>query len=140
MEASGNSSYLCEGLEDLVEEIQIAHPLRTEAITSAKIETDRIDEGILADLGMADLVPQAYFPPREVRDLGEILRPRAFLVALQTRLKNRIHSYLWKLGIETEQTDIFGKSGLKWLRGLELREPYRGLSDQDLRVLEVLQS
>ena len=140
MEASGNSAYLCECLEDWVEEIQIAHPLKTKAIASAKIKTDRIDGGILAHLGMADLVPQSYFPPREVRDLREILRHRAFLVALQTRLKNRIHSYLWKSGVETEQTDLFGKSGLKWLKELELREPYRGLLDQDLRVLEVLQS
>jgi transposase len=139
MEASGNLAYLCECLEDLVEEIQIAHPLRTKAIASAKIKTDRIDDGILAHLGMADLVPQSYFPPREVRDLREILRHRAFLVALQTRVKNRIHSYLWRLGIEMEQTDLFGRSGLRWLMGLELREPYRGLMDQDLRVLEVLQ-
>jgi transposase len=139
MEATGNSGYLYECWEDLVEEIQLAHPLKTKAIASAKIKTDRIDDGILAHLGMADLVPQAYFPPREVRDLREILRHRAFMVSLQTRVKNRIHSYLWKLGIETEDTDLFGKSGFSWLKGLETREPYRALLDQDLKILEALQ-
>jgi len=73
MEATGNSFYLCECLEDLVEEIQIAHPLKTKAIASARIKTDRIDDGILAHLGMADLVPQAYFPSREIRDLKKTL-------------------------------------------------------------------
>jgi len=61
MEASGNSGYLCECLEDLVEEIQMAHPHGTRAIASAKIKTDRIDDGILAHLGRANLVPQFYF-------------------------------------------------------------------------------
>ncbi len=139
MEATGNWSYLYECWEGLVEEVQLAHPLQTKAIASARIKTDRIDSGILAHLGMAELVPRAYIPPREVRDLREILRHRAFLVALQTKIKNRIHSYLWKLGIEAEPTDLFGKSGLRWLGELELREPYRTLMDQDLRVLEVVQ-
>lgn len=139
MEATGNWSYLYECWEELVEEVQLSHPLKTKAIASARIKTDRIEGGVLAHLGMAELVPQAYIPPREVRDLREVLRHRAFLVALQTKIKNRIHSYLWKLGIEVEHTDLFGRSGLKWLRELELREPYRALMDQDLRVLEVVQ-
>ena len=117
----------------------MAHPLKTKAIASAKIKTDRIDDGILAHLGRADLIPQAYIPPRGMRDLREILRHWAFLVALQTRVKNRIHSYLWKLGIAAEHSDLFGKSGLAWLKALGVREPYRVLVDQDLKILETLQ-
>lgn len=139
MEATGNWQYLYECWEELAEEIQMAHPLKTKAIASAKIKTDRIDSRILAHLGMADLVPLAYTPAREVRDLREILRHRAFMVSLQTRIKNRIHSYLWKLGLETEHTDLFGKSGLSWLKSLELREPYKALLGQDLQILEVIQ-
>lgn len=88
---------------------------------------------------MADLVPQAYIPPREIRDLREILRHRAFMVATRTRIKNRIHSYLWKLGIETEHADLFGKAGLAWLEMLELREPFRTLVNQDLKILKIVQ-
>jgi transposase len=138
MEATRNWSYLYESWEELVDEIQMAHPLKTKAIASARIKTDRIDAGILAHLGRADLVPQAYTPVREVRDLREVLRHRAFLVGLQTKIKNRIHSYLAKLGLDGEETDLFGKAGLTWLKGLELREPYRSLLDQDLRVMETV--
>ena len=138
MEATANWQYFYKCFEDVVEEIQMAHPLKTKAIASAKIKTDRIDSGILAQLGMADLVPQAYIPPQDVRDLREILRHRAFMVALQTRVKNRIHSYLWKLGINCEYTDLFGKSGLKWLKSLDLREPFNTLIAQDLKILETL--
>ena len=139
MESTGNWAYLYECWEELVEEVQLAHPLKTKAIASARIKTDRIDAKILADLGRADLVPQAYISPREVRDLREQLRHRAFLVGLQTKLKNRIHSALGKLGIALpEVSDLFGKAGMAWLKGLELREPFRSLVDQDLRVLEVV--
>ena len=133
MESTGNWAYLYECWEDLVEEVQLAHPLKTRAIASARIKTDRIDAKILADLGRADLVPQAYISPREVRDLREQLRHRAFLVSLQTKLKNRIHSALGKLGIRLpEVSDLFGKAGIAWLKSLELRDPFRSLVDQDL--------
>jgi len=139
MEATGNWQYLYECWADLVEEIQMAHPLKTKAIASARIKTDRIDKRTLAHLGMADLVPQAYIPPREVRDLREVLRHRAFLVGLQTKVKNRIHSYCWKLGVAHDGTDLFGKAGLLWLRTVELRAPFQTLLHQDLKVLETLQ-
>ena len=139
MEATGNWQYLYDCWEDLVEEIQLAHPLKTKAIASAKIKTDRIDDGILAHLGRADLIPQAYIPPKEVRDLREILRHRIFMVALQTKVKNRIHSYLWKLGFETEETDLFGKTGISWLKNLNLRQPFKTMLEQDLKILEAIQ-
>jgi transposase len=139
MESTGNWAYLYECWEELVEEVQLAHPLKTRAIASARIKTDRIDAKILADLGRADLVPQPYISPREVRDLREQLRHRAFLVSLQTKLKNRIHSVLGKLGISLpEVSDLFGKAGIAWLKSLELRDPFRSLVDQDLRVLETV--
>lgn len=139
MEATGNWAYLYECWEPLVEEVQLAHPLKTKAIASARIKTDKIDTSTLTHLGLADLVPQAYIPPREVRDLRDVLRHRAFLVRLQTRVKNRIHSALWKLGLEHGQTDLFGKAGMAWLQTVELRAPFRTLVDQDLRVLASLQ-
>jgi transposase len=140
MESTGNWAYLYESWEGLVEEVQMAHPLKTKAIASAKIKTDRIDGKILAHLGRADLVPQAYIPPREVRDLRETLRHRAFLVALQTKLKNRIHSYLSKWGLHAEESDLFGKAGLTWLKGLTLREPFQTFLKQDLKLLSTIQA
>jgi transposase len=139
MEATGNWQYLYECWVELVDEIQMAHPLKTKAIASARIKTDRIDKSTLAHLGMADLVPQAYIPPREVRNLREILRHRCFLVNLQTRIKNRIHTYLWKLGMDSEVSDLFGRRGRAWLETVSLREPFDELLHQDLKVLEALQ-
>jgi transposase len=140
MEATGNFGYLHDVMEAWVDDIQVAHPLMVKAIASAKIKTDKIDAGILAKLGVGNLVPEAYCPPREVRDRREVLRHRAFLVAMQTRIKNRIHAALWKLGVTPpEVTDLFGGIGRAWLEGLTLRKPHDEILKEDLRLLGALQ-
>ncbi len=59
-------------------------------------------------------MPQACIPSPEVRDVRELLRRhRAFFVSMQTKVKNRIHSYLIKLGVRCSKTDVFGKAGMK---------------------------
>lgn len=65
------------------------------------------------------------FPPREIRDLREILRYRASLVSLQTCLKNKVHAIVSKNGIVVKFSDIFGKKSQRYLKGLPLRECYR---------------
>jgi len=139
-EATGNWQAAYEILENHVEELQMAHPLETKAIAHARIKTDKIDAATLAHLGRADLVPQSWIPPREVRDLREVLRHRAFLVSMQTKVKNRIHTYMAKTGVqEPDLSTMFGKKGMAFLRGVELREPYRFLMNRDIRVFESLQ-
>jgi hypothetical protein len=46
------------------------------AIAAACIKTDRIDATILAHLARTDLLPAAYAPPVEVRELREVVRHR----------------------------------------------------------------
>ena len=77
--------------KDLVEEIILAHPLKVKAIASAKIKTDKIDSQILAKLLMADLIPQAHLRKGENRVKQRIIRHRAFMVVMRTRVKSRIH-------------------------------------------------
>ncbi|MGB5925166.1 MAG: transposase [Dehalococcoidia bacterium] len=88
-----------ELVEDLVEEIILAHPLKAKAIASAKIKTDKIDSQILARLLMANLVPQAHLRKGDNRIKQKMIRHRAFWVVMRTRVKCRIHdlvdSQLW---------------------------------------------
>lgn len=46
-------------------------------MAEARIKTDRIDSSILAHLLRTDLLPESYIPPREIRDIREVLRYRA---------------------------------------------------------------
>jgi transposase len=49
-------------LEEAFDEVKLAHPLKTKAIASARIKTDKIDARILAHLLRSDLIPEAYVP------------------------------------------------------------------------------
>jgi transposase len=64
------------------------HPLRCKAIASARLKNDKVDAAILARLLRADLLPEAWIAPAEVRQLRALLRHRASLVRLGTQQRN----------------------------------------------------
>ena len=91
----------------------------------------------LAHLLRANLIPQAYIPPRAVREWREVVRHRAFLVRLQTRVKNRIHTLLAKRGVAPPgHSDLFGVAGRQWLTTLALPDPYAAMRTRYLALLE----
>ncbi len=139
MEATSNWMAVHDRVEPYVQEVILAHPLKVRAIASARIKTDKIDATTLAHLLRAELIPQAYIPPQQVREWRELVRHRAFLVRLRTRLKNRIHSLLAKRGIQPPAySDLFGVAGSRWLKTLELPEPYAAIRTRYMAVLERL--
>src|SRR5438874_7406350 len=89
-------------------EVVLAHPLKTRAIASARIKTDRIDSATLAHLLRTDLVPRAYLAPRSLREVREVLRYRVQLVRLRTTIKNRVHALLAMRGLMSPVSDLFG--------------------------------
>lgn len=141
LEATGHWMAVYDQVEAAVQEVVLAHPLKVRAIASARIKTDRIDATTLAHLLRADLIPRAYIPPRSVRDWRELVRHRAFLVRLQTRVKNRVHILLAKQGIAPPAvSDLFGVAGLAWLQTVVLAEPYAAMRSRYLAVLAGLRT
>lgn len=87
LEACYGWHYIYDELSELVEEVKIAHPLKTRAIAEARIKTDSIDSEILAHLLRTDLIPEAYAPKFETRDKKNLPRYRFSLVKTRTKLK-----------------------------------------------------
>ena len=124
VEASRTWGVMYDLLEELdgIASVTLAHPYKVRAIASAKIKTDAIDAGTLAQLLRANLIPTAYAPTKEARTLREMVRQRIFLVRLRTRIKNRIHTLLDRNHLAVPAiTDLFGKKGTNYLRGVELK-------------------
>jgi transposase len=96
LEATYGWEWLAELLEEAGYELHLAHPLRTKAIASARVKTDAVDARTLAQLLHADLLPEAYVAPRELRDLRDLLRHRVALTQVRSALKNRVHALLAK--------------------------------------------
>ena len=138
VEATGNWMYLYETIEKYVPDVVLAHPLKTRSIAEARIKTDTIDATTLAELLRLDGIPKAYIPPREVRDVRELLRYRAALVSLRMGLKNKVHAVLTKNAIECSWSNVLGKKSRQWLKTLPLRPCYRQEMDGYVRVAELL--
>jgi transposase len=138
VEATGNWMWLYELLEDRHPDLVLAHPLKTKAIASARIKTDKIDAPTLAQLLRADLVRAAYIPPRKIRDTRETLRYRASLVRLRTQLKNTIAAIVSTTGVPPPTKTTCGVKSRRFLATVPVRPCYRLGLDGYLRLVEAL--
>lgn len=138
LEATYGWSFVYDALENHADDIFLSHPKKTKAVASAKIKTDKIDATVLAQLLRMDFLPTAYAPPREVRDLRDLLRHRATLVRVRTAAKNRIHALLARYGIRHSFSDLFGRAGRAFLSQLELRPFHHVVVDDNLLLIDTV--
>ncbi|HLI86797.1 MAG TPA: IS110 family transposase [Bryobacteraceae bacterium] len=140
LEATTNTWAIVAILAPLVKEVVVSNPLRTRAIASAKIKTDKVDDLVLAQLLRSEYLPRVWTPDEETRRLRQQTSERANLSADRTRLKNRIHSVLHQRLIEAPMKDLFSKAGMNWLAPLELDEAGRRALERHLRQLAQVES
>ena len=141
LEAGRNWTVMYDWLEEELEDVKLAHPVKVKAIAEAKIKTDKIDAKILAHLLRCDLVPEAHVPGKATRMVKNILRQRMFFVRLATMVKNRIHNILDRhpdVRIDLSASDMFGRQGIEWLGKVELPKEERRLLDMELELLEYI--
>ena len=79
MEAEYCWQPLYDRLQATGHDVRLAHPLKVKVIAQAKVKTDKIDSETLAHLLRADLLPESYVPPRNIRELRDRVHRRAFL-------------------------------------------------------------
>jgi transposase len=121
VESTGNMWIrLHDTLEEHGIETVLANTLKTKIIAQAKIKSDKLDARILADLLRADLVYESYVPSKEFREKRSLVRHKVALVRSRTMIENRIHSLLDKYEYRTDLSKIFGKSGIQWLKTLQM--------------------
>jgi transposase len=78
-------------------------------------------------------LPEAWIAPPALRELRELVRYRAKLVALRSGLKAQVHGVLAKEGVGVPMSDLFGKAGLALLDHTRLAPAYQ------LRVTSLLE-
>jgi transposase len=90
-----------------------------------RVKNDVRDAADLCDLLRMGRLPEAYIASRGERELRELVRHRAKLVALRAGLKAQVHGVLAKQGLLPEVSDLFGVTGMAWLRRAPLDLVYR---------------
>jgi transposase len=140
MESTFNWYYLYDLVAPLVDKLTLVVPAKLSAFRIERIKTDRRSADLLAQLTCLNLLPAAYVPPREIRDLRELLRYRAVLVKLDTMLKNRVHGILHRTGHRLTYRRIFGKQAQATLATLPVGDPYPFLIQGYLAIHTVLEN
>jgi transposase len=120
LEACHNWGMLYDVLSDLGLEVRVCHAREARLIGMASVKTDRIDALRLATLLRADLLPQAYVPSGGTRQLRDLVRSRAGMRRVGTRIKNQIHATLASNWIRHPYSDLFGKAGREFLQNAPL--------------------
>ena len=135
VEATGNTWAVVDLLTPHVARVVVSNPLRTRAIASAKIKTDKVDARVLAELLRCRYLPEVWQPDATTRELRGLTHHRAALVGQRTAIKNRIHAQLAHRLLHVPTSDLFGTRGMAWLHDLSLDAAGRDTVDAELRLL-----
>ncbi|MFC6764606.1 IS110 family transposase [Natrinema soli] len=136
LEATSNYYAIYDRLSDYLE-VTVANPLELSWIAESSRKTDEIDAAKLAELLRADMVPESYVPPEEIRSLRALTRGREHLVDERTKWKNEVHALLDQHGVEAPQ-ELFHKSGREFLAELTLADPGDILLETYLETVDEL--
>ena len=99
-----------------------------------RVKNDERDAVDLIDMLRLGRLPEAWIAPPATRELRELVRYRAKLVALRSGLKAQVHAVMAKEGVLPAVTDMFCQAGNAQLDTLELADAY-ATRVQSLRTL-----
>jgi transposase len=89
-----------------------------------RVKNDERDATDLIDMLRLGRLPEAWIAPPATRELRELVRYRAKLVALRSSLKAQVHAVMAKEGVLPTVADMFGPAGNAQLDQLELGDAY----------------
>jgi transposase len=139
VEATGNAMAVVRVLGPYVRRVIVANPLQVRAIAHARIKTDKIDAGVLAQLRAADFLPEVWVPDAETERRRRLVARRNQVVRHRTRVKNEVHGILAAhLVPPCPHADPFTAPGRAWLARQALPEDERAAIERHLRELDRL--
>jgi len=103
-----------------------------------RVKNDVRDAGDLADLLRMNRLPEAWIAPPPTRELRELVRYRAKLVALRSGLKAQAHAVLAKAGVLIAVSDLFGVEGRQRLARVPLGAAYAQRMSSLRELIDVL--
>jgi transposase len=120
LESTTNAWHVYDLLEPLAEQVLVANPIQVKQIANARVKTDIRDTLILARLLAANLVPEVWVPPAQVRELRQLLSQRRQLVETHTGTLNRMHSVAHRHHLKHERGKRFNEKTTGWQKDRRL--------------------
>ena len=122
-----------------VKRVVIGNPKQVRVIAHAKIKTDTIDAGVLAQLYASGFLPEVWIPDEPTQALRRQVTRRNQIVRQRSRLKNIIQSILHAHLIPScPHADLCGAKGRDWLAKQVVAEDERLAVERHLREFDRL--
>jgi transposase len=118
--------------------VHLAHPLGVKGFRYRRVKNDVRDASDLADLLRMNRLPEAWIAPPATRELRELVRYRAKVVAIRSGLKAQVHAVLAKAGVLIAVSDLFGVGGRQRLAKVPLGSAYAQRVHSLLELIDVL--
>ena len=125
LETSVNTWDLYDLLVPLVSRVVVADPTQVKVIAASFVKTDKRDTLALARRLSANLIPEVWVPPLEVRELRALIAHRQRLVGQCTMGKHRLQSLLHRHNLSAPAIDPFGAKHRAWWETLDLSASQR---------------
>ena len=138
LDATTNTWDVYDIIAPLVQRVVVAHPAEVKQIANSRVKTDNQDVIRLIRLLIADLVPEVWVPPVEVRQLRAMISYRWRLVKMATAIQNRMHSLLHRHNIEAPAGKIDTGGNREWWEQLKLSELETLRLKQELKTLRLV--
>lgn len=142
LETTTNVWDIYDIVSPLVKRTVVAHARAVRQIAEARVKTDKEDVKRLIRLLIADIVPEVWVPPVEVRELRGMISYRNRLVKTATMIRNRLqslvhrHNLLLPKGVLSNQT-WWEAQPLSALEKMQIRQELALLEELDKHKAEV---
>ena len=130
MEATGNSQWFIEMVQEMGHEIWIGDAAAIRASYVRKQKTDKRDAGHILKLVVEGRFPRLWTPDAEQRDLRQLVLHRHKLVEIRSRVKNELQHLSLNKGMQKKRA-LWSQAGQQLLRELPLK-PWASCRREDL--------
>jgi transposase len=97
-----------------------------------------VEAKTLAHLLGTNRLAEAWIAPPDAREARRLVRTRAGLVRMRSRVQSQLHALLADLGVIPELTTLFGPAGRRWLADLPMPASARDRLDAGLRLIDAI--
>src|SRR3972149_828235 len=111
----------------------VAHAGAVRQIAEARVKTDKEDVKRLIRLLIADIVPEVWGPPTQVREMRGMISYRNRLVKTNTMIRNRLHSLLHRHNLMLPEGGLTDKA---WWEAQTISALEKIQMRQELAMLE----
>jgi transposase len=137
-EATYGWSWFADLLADAGIPAHMAHLLATKAISAARVKTTRSTPRPWRTCCAPTCSPEAWIAPPAAHQTRRLVRTRAGLVRMRSRVQSQLRALLADLGVIPELTMLFAPAGRRWLAELCVPASARGRLDAGLRLIDAI--